>query len=78
MPLLLLPLICAANGIAKMYEVPHNRTYIRKATEKLAASGIAVVGITGSYGKTSTKNILAAMLGKKFRVLSRPARTTRR
>ena len=72
MPLLLLPLICAANGIAKIYEVPHNRTYIRKATEKLAASGITVVGITGSYGKTSTKNILAAMLGKKFRVLSTP------
>ena len=72
MPLLLLPLICAANGIAKIYEVPHNRTYIRKATEKLAASGITVVGITGSYGKTSTKNILAAMLGKKFRVLATP------
>ena len=72
MPPLLLPLICLSNLISKIYEVPHNRTYITKATHKIASSGITVVGITGSYGKTSTKNILAAMLGKKYRVLSTP------
>ncbi len=72
LPVTLLLLVCAANAAAKIYEVPHNRNYIRKATEKLAASDVTVVGITGSYGKTSTKNILAAMLGKKYRVLSTP------
>lgn len=72
LPLLLLPMICLANELAKIYEVPHNRTYIRRATQKLASSDITVVGITGSYGKTSTKNILSSMLGKKFRVLTTP------
>ncbi len=72
LPLILLPLVCLSNAIAKIYEVPHNRAYIRKASEKIAASGITVVGITGSYGKTSTKNILTAILGKKFRVLATP------
>lgn len=72
LPVILLPLIAFSNLIAKVYEVPHNRTYIRRARERIASSGITVVGITGSYGKTSTKNILAAMLGKKFRVLSTP------
>ncbi len=72
LPVLLLPLICLSNLIAKIYEVPHNRTYVKKATAKIVSSDITVVGITGSYGKTSTKNILAAMLGKKYRVLSTP------
>ena len=72
LPLLLIPMICLSNELAKIYEVPHNRTYIKKATQKLASSKITVVGITGSYGKTSTKNILFAMLGKKYRVLSTP------
>lgn len=72
LPLLLIPLICLSNELAKIYEVPHNRTYIEKATKKLASSDITVVGITGSYGKTSTKNILTAMLQKKYRVLSTP------
>ena len=72
LPVLLIPMICLANEIAKIYEVPHNRTYIKKATAKIASSDITVVGITGSYGKTSTKNILSAMLGKKYRVLTTP------
>lgn len=72
MPLLLIPMICLANELAKIYEVPHNRTYTKAAKQKLASSDITVVGITGSYGKTSTKNILAAMLKKRYRVLSTP------
>ncbi|MFA7319014.1 MAG: UDP-N-acetylmuramoyl-tripeptide--D-alanyl-D-alanine ligase [Parcubacteria group bacterium] len=30
--------------------------------------GVTVIGITGSYGKTSTREILASILGEKFRV----------
>lgn len=35
--------------------------------EKMA--GVLVIGVTGSYGKTSTKDFLAHILSKKFRVL---------
>lgn len=72
LPVILLLLICLANALSKIYEVPHNRTYIKRAKEKLGSSSLTVVGITGSYGKTSTKNILAAILGKKYRVLTTP------
>ena len=72
MPLLLIPLIMLANGIAKIYEVPHNKKFIRLAKKKLAASHIKVIAITGSYGKTTTKNILYSILSKKYKVLTTP------
>lgn len=39
------------------------------AEEYLKQLGIPVVGITGSVGKTSTKEMIAAVLGQKYRVL---------
>ena len=72
MPLILIPLIMLSNGIAKIYEVPHNKKFIRLAKKKLAASKIKVIAITGSYGKTTTKNILYSILSKKYRVLTTP------
>jgi UDP-N-acetylmuramoyl-tripeptide--D-alanyl-D-alanine ligase len=71
-PVLLLPIILFANCIIKIYEVPHSNKFIKKATKKLSETKIKVVGITGSYGKTSTKQILAHILSKKYRVLSTP------
>lgn len=38
------------------------RIYIRKACRKLRDSGVTVVAITGSYGKTSCKDMLHALL----------------
>ena len=37
------------------------------------ASGLAVIGITGSYGKTTVKNLLAAMLSQRYPTLATPA-----
>ena len=72
LPLLMLPIVCLANLIIKAYEVPRNARYVKTARAKLSASDLTVVGITGSYGKTSTKIILSAMLSKKYKTLSTP------
>lgn len=71
-PLLIIPLILLANLVCKIYEVPRNKSYVKKAKAKLAASDIKVIGITGSYAKTSTKKILSEILGAKYRVLATP------
>lgn len=38
------------------------RHYVRRAQKKLADSAVTVVAITGSYGKTSAKDMLCALL----------------
>lgn len=72
-PVLIIPVLLLANVISKIYEVPHNAGFVKKAKKKLAASNIKVVGITGSYAKTSVKRILSDILSKKYKVLSTPA-----
>ena len=73
LPLVIIPVVCLANSITLIWEVPKNRSYVKKAKRAVAAADIKVVGITGSYGKTGAKNILKAMLSKKYRVLSTPS-----
>ncbi len=72
LPAVLFLLIALSNAVAKIYEVPRNRKYVKSAKAKLAAGNIKVVGITGSFGKTSTKFILNTILSAKYRVLSTP------
>ncbi len=44
---------------------------LRKAKKKIAGfNELLVIGVTGSYGKTSTKEFLTTMLSEKFNVLS--------
>ena len=45
----------------------------RKAKRKLASmENLKIIGITGSYGKTSTKNFLNEILSEKYNVLATP------
>lgn len=47
--------------------------YLNKSDKKLKSMlNLKVIGVTGSYGKTSTKNILATILSEKYRVLASP------
>ena len=47
--------------------------FCRKATQNLKSiKGLEVVGITGSYGKTSTKHIVNTILSQKYNTLMTP------
>jgi UDP-N-acetylmuramoyl-tripeptide--D-alanyl-D-alanine ligase len=71
-PMLVPALILLANSIDKVYENPHNKHFQKLASVKLKLSKVKVIAITGSYGKTSAKCILAQLLGNKYKVLSTP------
>ncbi len=59
--------------LTKPVENAFTAYYIRDAKRILSGhKGLTVVGITGSYGKTSTKFILLRMLGEKFNVVATP------
>ena len=73
-PLLVYLTVLAAHYIALPFESLNNRRYYRRAQAKLASRpNLIKVGITGSYGKTTVKNILAAMLAPKYNVCFSPA-----
>ena len=57
--------VIAANAVMTPIEKLNNRKYVVRARKKLADFNPTVIGITGSFGKTTAKNILAAMLGTK-------------
>lgn len=63
--------------VANMINFPYERGvyyyYMNKAKKTLKSStNLKVVGITGSYGKTSSKNILADILNIKYNALPTP------
>jgi UDP-N-acetylmuramoyl-tripeptide--D-alanyl-D-alanine ligase len=47
---------------------------VKKKIEKAKKDGIKIIGITGSYGKSSTKEFLVQLLSKKYKVISPPSR----
>ena len=57
--------------LANIIDTPLNQLsylyYLRKAKNKLEDfHNLEIIGITGSYGKTSSKNILSEILGSKY------------
>ena len=72
--LLALPvLMLAADVINKPIEKYIVRRYYREAQHILASMPrLKVIGVTGSFGKTSTKNYLYRILSEKYNVLMTP------
>lgn len=74
LPLMLLP---STIDIALLALAPYERRrgteWVDKAVAKLRSVEPDVVAITGSYGKTTTKNYVAHLLGGSRRVLASPA-----
>lgn len=63
--------------LANAIDTPVNNAisnwYINDARKKLAAHDkLVIIGVTGSYGKTSTKNYLYRMLSEKYNTLITP------
>ena len=61
-----------ANLILSPVQNAINRTYLRRAQHRLRDVQPLVIGITGSYGKTSTKYLLEHLLAGHRRVLKTP------
>ena len=62
-----------ANLINTPIEKAINRSYYNDAKKIIEShKGLIIIGVTGSFGKTSTKNYLASVLAEKYNVLVTP------
>ena len=65
-------LLC--NTINKPFEDTINLYYYKDAQKKIKEMpSLIVIGVTGSYGKTSTKHVIYKILSKRFNVLMTPS-----
>jgi UDP-N-acetylmuramoyl-tripeptide--D-alanyl-D-alanine ligase len=64
--------LAAANLLTYPVEAAMRAYYVHSAETIMRQVHPVVIGITGSYGKTSTKEILAHLLGSKYEVLKTP------
>lgn len=65
--------VLLANLTNKPIEMGINHYYYSDAQKRLKLnSNLIVIGVTGSYGKTSVKNVLYQLLSQKYNVLMTP------
>ena len=72
-PIIIPYLLFVAYAINEPLEFLLARSCKRMAINKLISYDIIKIGITGSFGKTSVKEILKTLLSQKYRVLATPA-----
>jgi UDP-N-acetylmuramoyl-tripeptide--D-alanyl-D-alanine ligase len=66
-------LLFAADALVKPIQELDNRRFVRRAQQKLAAVDPLVIGITGSFGKTTTKACVAAVTELRGPAFATPA-----
>jgi UDP-N-acetylmuramoyl-tripeptide--D-alanyl-D-alanine ligase len=66
-------IVLAAACLTSPWERAIARSFLTEADRRMRAFPGRVLGITGSYGKTSTKLIVADLLAARYRVLKTPA-----
>lgn len=65
-------LLTASDWLMTPVQSAINRGFERKARARLDEIGPVVIGVTGSYGKTSTKFVIAGLLGDRETVFATP------
>ena len=65
-------LLCIANALVGIFENARNKKFVKRAGQVLDETKIIRVGVVGSYGKTSVKNILKSILSQKYTVIATP------
>lgn len=61
-----------ANALISPFEKRNNARYVQNAKSALERCKAVRIGVAGSYGKTSVKNILASILSSKYSVIATP------
>ncbi len=72
MPILIPYILFLSYCFNEPFEEMRRRHYLFIAKNKLNKSNVIKIGITGSYAKTSVKEILNTILSQKYRVLASP------
>lgn len=65
-------LLMLANACISPCEKKRNEKFVKRMGQVLDETQITRIGVTGSYGKTSVKNILKTLLSEKFSVVCTP------
>lgn len=70
---LLLPYLLAFSDLlCSPFERVNAKRHIKRAKKKIEKSGAVKIAVAGSYGKTSVKNILFAVLSQKYKTAATP------
>ena len=65
-------ILCLSNAFMGVFENARNRKFVKRAGQVLDEKKIVRIGVVGSYGKTSVKNILKTVLSEKYKVVATP------
>ncbi|HEY7849362.1 MAG TPA: UDP-N-acetylmuramoyl-tripeptide--D-alanyl-D-alanine ligase [Ktedonobacterales bacterium] len=71
-PLIVAPLLISANWLLKPVEARIQAGFVARARAKYSRLAPLTIGVAGSYGKTSVKHILAALLQPAMETLPTP------